>query len=166
MRHRFEDSLNVNIVNWKVKRKIDSITTWSSRKAEFLSKIASFLSLKFECVNYIFPIPSISFPFKTLESTVFKCFAKIMGRNYVFDRSSHVLFSKKISKKKKMLNLQEIKVYIATVSFIFMLVVKYGIIIIIIIIITIITNYIKIKSMFINTDLLILQFGLLFFQNY
>ena len=53
-----------------------------------------------------------------------------------------------------------------------MLVVKYGIIIIIIIIIIIVTitiiiiNYIKIKSMFINTDLLILQFGLLFFQNY
>ena len=29
--------------------------------AEFLSKITSFLPLKFECANYIFPIPSISF---------------------------------------------------------------------------------------------------------
>ena len=53
-----------------------------------------------------------------------------------------------------------------------MLIVKYERIIIIIRrrrrrrITIIIINYIKIKSMFINTDLLILQFGLLFFQNY
>ena len=41
--HRFEDSFNINILNWKVNRKINSIRTWSSRKAEFLSKIASSL---------------------------------------------------------------------------------------------------------------------------
>ena len=62
LRHSFEDSFNMNnILNWKVNWKINSMRPWSSRKAEFLSKIASFLPLKLEHANYIFPISSISF---------------------------------------------------------------------------------------------------------
>ena len=52
-------NLTVNILKWKMNRKVNSVRTWSFRKAEFLSKIASFLPLKFEYANYIFPIPSI-----------------------------------------------------------------------------------------------------------
>ena len=43
MRHRFEDSCNMNILNWKLYQKINSIRTWSSRKVKFLSEITSFL---------------------------------------------------------------------------------------------------------------------------
>ena len=53
----------MNVLIEKKSRKINSIRSWNSQKAEFLSKIASFLPLKFEYVNYIFPIPSISFTF-------------------------------------------------------------------------------------------------------
>ena len=53
-------------------------------KRRISSKIMSFLSLKFQCENYIFPIQSISFTFVSLKSTGFKFFAKIMGKNYVF----------------------------------------------------------------------------------
>ena len=63
MRHRFEDSLNMNILNQKINLKINSKMTWSLPKAEFLSKIASFLPPKFQSANYIFPIASISFTF-------------------------------------------------------------------------------------------------------
>ena len=66
MRHRFEDYLNINILNWKIKQ-INFMMTWSSQKAEFLSKITSFLPQKFECANDIFPIPSISFTFHVPE---------------------------------------------------------------------------------------------------
>ena len=64
--------------------------TWSLPKAEFLSKIASFLPPKFQSANYIFPIASISFNFMTLNSTGFKLFAKIMEENYVFCCTSHI----------------------------------------------------------------------------
>ena len=54
MRHRFEDSCNMNILNWKLYRKINSIRTWSSQKGEFLSKITLFLTLKFEIIYFQF----------------------------------------------------------------------------------------------------------------
>ena len=54
MRHRFEDSCNMNILSRKLYQKINSIRTWSSRKEEFLSEIKSFLPLKFEYANYLF----------------------------------------------------------------------------------------------------------------
>ena len=60
-RHHFKGSFNINILNWKVNRKINSVRTWSSRKAEYLNKITLFLPLKFDYANYLFPIPSISF---------------------------------------------------------------------------------------------------------
>ena len=60
MRQRFEDSFKMNTTNWKINRKINSIRTYSSRKAEFLSKFASFLPIKFGYANYIFAIESIS----------------------------------------------------------------------------------------------------------
>ena len=71
MRLYFEDSLNVNILNWKMNEEINSIRTWSSRKAEFLSKITSFFPPKFEYAIYIFPIPSISFIFHVPEEYLF-----------------------------------------------------------------------------------------------
>ena len=67
MRHYFEDSLNMNILNWKLNQKINSIRTWSLWKEKHLSKITSFLPLKFECANYIFPILNISFTFHGTE---------------------------------------------------------------------------------------------------
>ena len=67
MRHRFEDSCNMNILNWKLYRKINSIRTWSSRKVEFLSEITSFLPLKFEHANYLFPVQRVSCTFYDLE---------------------------------------------------------------------------------------------------
>ena len=71
MRQCFEDSLNMNILKWKINQKINYIRTWNSQKAEFLSQITSFLPLKFECANYIFPIPSISFTFQVPEEYSF-----------------------------------------------------------------------------------------------
>ena len=56
MRQRFEGSCNMNILNWKLYRKIDFIRTWSSQKVEFLSEITSFLPLKLEDANYLFPV--------------------------------------------------------------------------------------------------------------
>ena len=35
---------------------ISALRTWSSRKVEFLSEIKSFLPLKFEHGNYLFPV--------------------------------------------------------------------------------------------------------------
>ena len=63
-RDRFEGLLNMNILNWIINRKINPLKTWSSRKAEFLSKMMSFLPRKFE---FIFPIPNISFTFHVPE---------------------------------------------------------------------------------------------------
>ena len=59
MRHRFEDSCNMNVLNLKLYRKVNSIGTWSSQKAEFLSEITSFLPQKFEHTNYLLPIQRI-----------------------------------------------------------------------------------------------------------
>ena len=67
MTQRVEDSFNMDILNWKVNWKINSIRASSSRKAEFLRKTASFLQLKLEYVNYIFPILSISITFYEFE---------------------------------------------------------------------------------------------------
>ena len=63
MRHLFEDSCNMNILNWKLYGKIDSIRTRSSGNVEFLIEIMSFLLLKFEYANYLFPIQRFSCPF-------------------------------------------------------------------------------------------------------
>ena len=63
MRHRFQDSFDVNILNRKMNRKINSIRAWGFGKAEFQGKITSFLPPKFEYADYIFPIPSILFNF-------------------------------------------------------------------------------------------------------
>ena len=56
VRHRFEDSWNMNVLNWKLYRKINSMRTWSSWKVEYLNEITLFLPLKFEYANYLFPI--------------------------------------------------------------------------------------------------------------
>ena len=53
----------MNKLNWKLYRKINSIRAWSSCKVEFLSEITSFLLLKFEYVNYLFPIQRFSYTF-------------------------------------------------------------------------------------------------------
>ena len=64
MRHCFEGSCNNNILSLKLYRKINSIRTWISRKEEFLSGFfKSFLPLKFECANYLFPIQRFSCTF-------------------------------------------------------------------------------------------------------
>ena len=70
MRHHFEDVMNekkwdivMNILNWKLYQKINYIRSWSSRKLEFVSEIASFLPLKFEYANYLFPIQRFSCTF-------------------------------------------------------------------------------------------------------
>ena len=46
MRHPFEDSFNMNILNWKVSQKNISIRMWSWRKAGFLSEITLLFYLK------------------------------------------------------------------------------------------------------------------------
>ena len=93
MRHRFEDSFNMNMLNWKINPKINSIRTWGSRKAESLSKITSFLKLKLEYANYIFPILIFNLPCMILRSISFKFFAKIKRGNYVFCCSSRISFT-------------------------------------------------------------------------
>ena len=70
MRYRFADSF-LWIYWTEKKKKLNSIRTWSSRNAEFSSKIASFLSVKFEHANYMFPIPNISFNFYDPEENWF-----------------------------------------------------------------------------------------------
>ena len=92
MRYRFENSCNMNILRWTLYRKINSIRTCSSRKVEFLSKITSFLRLKFEYANYLFPFKDFYVVFMTLQSIGFKCFAKIMKGSCVFCCSSCVSF--------------------------------------------------------------------------
>ena len=82
--------LNMSILNRIINRKINSIKTWSSRKAEFLSKSASFLRLKFEYENYIFSVWSISFTCYDPEEHWFYFFAEIMRRNYDFCCSSSI----------------------------------------------------------------------------
>ena len=56
MRHRFQDSCKMNVPKRKLYRNIKSTRTWSSRNIEFLREIMSFLPLKFEDANYLFPI--------------------------------------------------------------------------------------------------------------
>ena len=74
MRHCFEDSFNMNILNWKKTTKNNFTRTWSLRKAVFLRKITSFLSLRFEYKNYIFPMPSILLTFYVPEEYYFKTY--------------------------------------------------------------------------------------------
>ena len=73
--HHLQDSFNMNTLNRKVTQKINSLRIWSSRKAEFLRKIASFPPVKFEYVNYTFPIRSISFTFNEPEEYWFRMFS-------------------------------------------------------------------------------------------
>ena len=62
-------------------------------KGRFFSKITSFLLLKFEYRNYIFPISVFHLPFMTLKSAGFKPFAKIMGGNSIFCYLSCINFN-------------------------------------------------------------------------
>ena len=93
MRHSFEDSLNMNIPNWKIHGKINSIMTWSSWKVEFLSRIKSFMPLSLNAQIIYFQSQIFYLPFMFLTSTGFNFFAKIMGGNYVFCCSVHISFN-------------------------------------------------------------------------
>ena len=64
-----------------------------SQKGEFLSKIMSFLPLKFEYTSYIFPIPWISFTFYDPAEQWFYFFAKVRKGSYVFCFSSLISFN-------------------------------------------------------------------------
>ena len=68
MRHRFEDSFNMNILNWKLYGEINSVRTWSSRKVDFCKW------------NYVIFAAKIwtRKSFMTLQRVGFKCFAKII----------------------------------------------------------------------------------------
>ena len=92
MRHRFADSCNMNMLNWKLYRKVNSVRIWSLRKVEFLSEITSFLPLKFECANY-FQFKDFHVPSMTLQSIAFKFFAKIIRGSCVFCCSSCINFN-------------------------------------------------------------------------
>ena len=59
MRHRFEDSCNINVLNWKLYQKFYCIRTCSLQKVEILSEIKSFLPLKFEHANDLFPVQKV-----------------------------------------------------------------------------------------------------------
>ena len=87
-RHRFKDSCNMNILNWNLHQKINSIRTWSLQKVEFLSEITLFLPLKFERTNYYFQFKDFYVPFMTLQGIGFKCFAKIITGSCIFCCSS------------------------------------------------------------------------------
>ena len=93
MRQLFEDSCNMNILKWKLYQKINSIMTWSSRKVEFLWDITSFLALKFEHVNHLFPVQRALCTFNDLAEYGFKFFAKIMKGSCVFCYSSCIGFN-------------------------------------------------------------------------
>ena len=95
MRHRFEDSSNMNLVNQKFSQKINSIRTWSSQKEEILCEIMSFVPLKFEYGNYYFQFRNFYIPFMNLQSIGFKLFAKIMKGNCVFYSPSCISFNPK-----------------------------------------------------------------------
>ena len=67
--------------------------TWSSQKDEFLSEITSFLPLKLEHANYLFPVQRVLCTFHDpIESISFKFFAKIMKRS-IFCYSSCISFN-------------------------------------------------------------------------
>ena len=89
MRHHFEDSLNMNVLNWKINRRIRTL-----QKAEFLSKITSFFAAKIWIRKLYISNPKyfiyLLWPWRIL---VFKCFAKIMGGNYVFCCSNCISFN-------------------------------------------------------------------------
>ena len=87
MRHRFEDSCNMNILNWKLYRKINTIRTWSSRKVEFLSEI----NLNTQIIYFQFK--EFYVPFMTLQSIGFNFFAKIMKGSCVFGCSTLISFN-------------------------------------------------------------------------
>ena len=93
MRHRFEDSCNMNILNWKLYQKINSMRTCSSRKVEFVSEITSFLPLKFEHGNYLFPVQRFLCTFYNTAEYGFKFFAKIMKWSWIFCCSSCISFN-------------------------------------------------------------------------
>ena len=93
MRHRFEDSCNINILNWKLYRKINFIRSWSSRKVQFLSETSSFLPLKIEHAIIYFQFREFYVPFMTLQSIGFKFFAKVIKGSCVFCCSSCISFN-------------------------------------------------------------------------
>ena len=72
MRHRFEDSCNMNILSRKLYPKINSIRTWSSEKVEFVSEIRPFLPLRFEHTNYLLLVQRFFCTFYDPEEYWFK----------------------------------------------------------------------------------------------
>ena len=78
----------MNILNWNLHQKINSIRTWSLQKVEFLSEITLFLPLKFEHTNYHFQFKDFYISFMTLQGIGFKFFAKIMKGSCIFCSSS------------------------------------------------------------------------------
>ena len=85
----------MNTVNWKLYRKINSVRTWSSRKVESLSEITSFLPLKFEYANYLFPVQRLLCTFYDPAEYCFRFFAEIMKGSCVFCYSSCISFNTK-----------------------------------------------------------------------
>ena len=93
MRLGFEDSCNINILNWKLYQKSDFISTWSLQKVEFLGEIMSFLLLKFEYTNYLFPIERFRCAFLWGSWVLgLTFFAKIVTGSCVFCCSSCISF--------------------------------------------------------------------------
>ena len=98
MRHHFEDSCNMNVLNWKLYQKNKFIRTWSSRKVEFLSENT------FEYVNH-FQFKDFHVHFMTLQSAGFKFFAEIMRGSCVFCCSSCISFNTRSHLKCYLINL-------------------------------------------------------------
>ena len=94
MKHLFEDYRNMNILNWKINRKINSIKTWRSWKAEFLIKNYVIFDAKIWMRKSRISNPKyfiyLSCSWRVL---VLIFFSKIMGGNYVFSCSNHVSFN-------------------------------------------------------------------------
>ena len=92
MRHRFEDSCSMNVLNWNLYQEINSIRTWSLWRVDFLSEITSFLPLNFEQISS-FQFKDFYVPFMNLQSIGFTFFAKIMKGSWVFCCSSSISFN-------------------------------------------------------------------------
>ena len=108
MRHGFEDSCNMNVLNCPFYRKINSTRTWSSRREEFLSEITSFLPPKFEYQRFqpsrIFrDCPEIKHHVPKSQNTIslsrIKAFSSTFEENakFLFFHSSKNLFFFKLT---------------------------------------------------------------------
>ena len=76
MRHCFQDSSHMNILNLKFYQKINSIRPWSLQNIEFLREITSFLLLKVAAAIIYFQSKDTYLPFMILQSIGFNFFAK------------------------------------------------------------------------------------------